>query len=468
MKRITQVFSLWCAGAAIPLSGQTFTTLYSFSGTDGANPAAALVQGTDGNLYGTTNAGGAADKGTVFKMGTGGALTALYSFCFQANCADGLTPNAPLVEAANGEFYGTTLYGGSRNEGTVFEITPGGALTTLYSFCPQGGALCGGGAQPSGGLIQGINGDLYGTTYIGGTDGGYGTVFKIAGGVQTILYSFDQADGQNPAAALVQTSLNGDLYGTTASGGLAGYGTVFKITPSRVLTTLYSFCIQAACADGAIPSGPLVQDDDGNFYGTTSECDEAPGYGTIFQITPAGALTTLHSFNSGDGACPTGVILATDGNLYGTTVGGGANNSGTVFRITPAGAITALYNFCSKNDCADGSEPYGGLLQATDGNLCGTTQMGGTFGTVFKLSLGLAPFVKTLPGSAVAGTTISILGTNLTGATGVTFNGTAAPFEVLAPSVIRATVPAGTTSGKIRVTTPTGTLSSNVPFQVLP
>ena len=107
MKRITQVFSLWCAGAAIPLSGQTFTTLYSFSGTDGANPAAALVQGTDGNLYGTTNAGGAADKGTVFKMGTGGALTALYSFCFQANCADGLTPNAPLVEAANGEFYGT-------------------------------------------------------------------------------------------------------------------------------------------------------------------------------------------------------------------------------------------------------------------------------------------------------------------------------------------------------------------------
>ena len=322
MKRIGTAFSLLYAAVTV-LPAQTFTTLYSFSGGDGASPAAALVQGTDGNLYGATISGGVQNDGTVFKITTGGTLTKLYNFCSQADCIDGLDPDAALVEAANGKFYGTTYRGGAANQGTVFEIEPDGALTSLYSFCRQGES-CRDGAEPNGGLIQGINGDLYGTTEVGGTNGGYGTIFSMTlGGLRTTLYSFDMVHGQNPEAALVQTT-DGDLYGTTLHGGLAGYGTVFRITASRTLTVLYSFCVQAACADGANPAAPLIRGIDGNFYGTTFECGEAPGYGTVFQIAPAGALNTLHSFSDSDGICPrAGLLQATDGSFYGTTTGGG-------------------------------------------------------------------------------------------------------------------------------------------------
>jgi len=206
------------------------------------------------------------------------------------------------------------------------------------------------------------------------------------------LYSFDGTDGARPSAALIQAT-DGNFYGTAEEGGANGYGTVFKITSRGKLTTLYSFCSQNDCTDGNYPYAGLIQATDGNFYGTTvfggtNFCK--PGdCGTVFQITPSGKLTTLHSFDWTDGAWPyAGLVQATDGNFYGTAEGGGANGGGTIFKITPRGKLTTLYSFCSQSGCTDGGYPYAGVIQATDGNLYGTTSAGGVYnyGTVFKIT----------------------------------------------------------------------------------
>ena len=395
---------------------------------DGQGPQGTLVQAANGELYGTTLGGGANNYGAVFRITSSGTLTTIYSFCSQSECADGETPNA-LVLATNGNLYGTTSGGGASDKcfsggcGTVFELTPAGTLTTLYHFCAQSRA-CTDGEKPYAGLVQAANGDLYGTTFYGGANGG-GTVFKITpGGTLTTLYSFcsqsECADGSGPYVGLVQAA-NGNFYGTTVVGGAYGPGTVFKITPSGTLTTLYSFCVQAGCPDGETPYAGLVQ--------------------------------------------------ATDGNLYGTTSAGGADGSGTIFEITPNGTLTTLYNFCAQSGCTDGGTPDAGLVQATNGDLYGTTWSGGAdnVGTVFNLSVGLAPVVKTLPTSGEVGAGVGILGSDLTGATSVTFNGPPATFTVVSRTLITATVPTGATTGKVEVTTPSDTLSTrNVNFQVLP
>jgi uncharacterized repeat protein (TIGR03803 family) len=378
-----------------------------------------------------------------------------------------------LVQASNGNFYGTTYEGGAHGSGTVFEITVSGTLTTVYNFCPLGG-FCTDGSSPHTGLIQAADGHLYGTTYSGGGQNNSGTVFKITpSGTLTTLYSFCAAsacaDGAAPYSGLVLAS-NGYFYGITAHGGnREGAGTVFKITPSGTLTTLYNFCSLSACADGNEPLGALVQASNGAFYGTTYE-GGANNYGTVFKITPSGSLTTLHSFDLTDGANPySGLVQATDGNLYGTT-NTSSTGYGTLFKITPTGTLTTLYNFCSLSDCPDGSNPYGGLAQDTNGKLYGTTSAGGIDreGTVFSLSVGLHPFVETQPASGTVGAAVKILGTNLTGATSVTFNGTASTFTVVSSSEITTTVPTGATTGKVKVVTSGRTLSSNVNFRVTP
>ena len=420
---------LLCATTVPALPAQTLTTLRNFNGTDGAGPLAGLVQATDGNLYGTASAGGAnGNNGTVFKITPSGKLTRLYSFCAQSGCLDGANPyDAGLVQAASGDFYGTTYNGGANeNNGTVFKITPSGALTTLYSFCAQSG--CTDGAGPNAGLVQATNGDLYGTARFSGANGFFsGTVFKITpSGTLTTLYSFCSqsgcTDGQSPEAGLVQAA-NGDLYGTTVLGGANGWGTVFEITPSGTLTTLYSFCSQSGCTDGELPQSGLVQ--------------------------------------------------ATNGEFYGTTFFGGPNGFGTTFKITPSGRLTTLYSFCSQGvypDCTDGDLPFAGLVQDTNGNFYGTAAGGGAngYGTVFSLSVGLGPFVETRPTSGEVGKVIEILGQGLTGATSVSFNGTAASFTVVSATEIATTVPPGATIGKVQVVTPSGTLSSNVFFLVVP
>jgi len=450
--------------------GTSFTTLRSFDGTDGRLSFAGLVQATNGNLYGTTYYGGTKDSGNVFEITPRGTLTTLYSLCSKSGCTDGEYTYAVPIQGTDGNFYGTTYLGGSKELGTVFKVTPSGTQTTLHTFAGPDGS------EPLAGLVQGTNGSFYGTTNMGGAQG-YGVIFKITpSGAFTTLHSFCSqsgcTDGENPYAALVQ-GIDGNLYGTTLGGGSSkGFGTVFKITPSGTLTTLHRFCTQSSCPDGKFPQTGLVQASNGNFYGTTIS-GGASGGGTIFEITPTGKLTTLYNVCSQSG-CPdgnylyAGLIQATDGNLYGIMDVGGAHGTGTIFKITLTGTLTTLYNFCSQSGCPDGQYPSGALVQATDGNLYGTTADGGANGdgTVFRLSIGLGPFVETEPTAAKVGATVKILGTNLTGATSVTFNGKAATFTVASSSEITTTVPAGATTGEVQVATPTGTLLSNVSFRV--
>ena len=442
----------------------TFKTLLSFDQADGANPRA-LVQATNGDLYGNTEAGGTHGDGTVFKITPSGTLTTLASF----DLTHGALPNR-LVQATDGNLYGTTLEGGVGGYGTVFKITPSGTLTTLASFNGADGF------QPDAGLIQATDENLYGTTLAGGTHG-LGTVFEITpSGTLTALASFNGADGSEPKAGLVQAT-DGYLYGTTAGGGASsncsgGCGTIFKITPSGTLTTVHSFDL----TDGANPWADLVPSTDGYLYGTTKG-GGTHGYGTVFKITPSGMLTTLHSFDYADGAYPyyTPLVHATDGNLYGTTFEGGANRDGTVFKITPSGMLTTLHSF----DNTDGSELYAGLVQDTNGTLYGTTSTGGThgFGTVFSLSVGLGPFVETVVPSGTGiqatsgkeGTKIGILGQGFSSSSVVKFGGTKATTIVLTGTTfITATVPAGALTGSVTVTTGTTTLTSPQTFDVLP
>jgi uncharacterized repeat protein (TIGR03803 family) len=456
---------LFLATSALASPAQTFTSLASFNGTDGAYPYYVyLVQGTDGNFYGTASSAGANNEGTFFKVTTAGKLTPLYNFCSLTSCADGSEPAAGLVLASNGAFYGTTVYGGANGQGAVYKITPAGKLSTLHSFNGTDGAY------PYVGLIQAANGNLYGTTSGGGTDN-LGTIFEITpGGKLSSLHSFSGADGQYPDGRLVQGT-NGNFYGMTYEGGANSGGTVFQITTGGKLTTLYSF---TGGADGAGPVGALIQASNGKFYGTTSAGGAHSG-GTVFEMAPGGTASTLYSFcklsSCADGETPwAGLIQATDGNLYGTTSAGGANGGGTIFRITTAGTLTTLYSFCSQSGCTDGDSPYEGLLQATNGDLYGTTYYGGTDndGTIYSSSVGLGPFVQTVTTSGKVGAAVIILGNNLTGTTNVSFNGTTATFTVASGTEIKTTVPAGATTGTVEVTTPKGTLKSNVIFRVTP
>ncbi|MBZ5571484.1 MAG: hypothetical protein LAO09_06355 [Acidobacteriia bacterium] len=474
---------LFCAVTAIASPAQTFTTLVRFDGQYTGNPQyGSLVQGTDGNLYGTTS-----DYftqrgfGTVFKMTPDGTHTTLHSFCAQPDCPDGGYPYSGLVDGADGSFYGTTFQGGANGNGTVFAITPKGTLTTVYSFCSQPDCSDGGG--PYAGLLRGTDGNFYGMTALEG---------------RGINFCAD-----------------------------SDCGTIFKITPGGTLTTLYRFCNQTGCPDGAVPYGSLIQGKDGNLYGTTywggtGTCTQFPHYGcgTIFRITPQGHLATMHSFNSQDGAHPIGALFqGRDGSLYGTTSYGGLYTyGGTIFRITPAGDLSTLYNFCSDfPTCATGTNPAGGLVQATDGKFYGTTKStifkispagvlrklhtftfengwvaeaallqdtNGAFygtardggkpgcdngcGTVFGLDMGLGPFVAFVRDSGKVGGTGGILGQGFTGTSGVSLDGTPVNFTVVSDTFLKATVPDGATTGFVTVTTPSGTLTSNKPFRVRP
>lgn len=280
------VILLVCMATAIAASAQAFTSLFSFDGTNGDAPNG-LVQSTDGNIYGTTRYGGAHNWGTFFKMTPEGALTTLYNFCSQALCSDGRSPNSGLIQGSDGNFYGTTIGGGTFDGGTFFKITPEGTLTTLYSFCAAQGN-CPNPSEPMAGVIQAADGNFYGTTAYGGAYDD-GTVFKVTpGGTLTVLHSFDGTDGTYSTARLIQTT-DGNFYGTTQLGGgitSSGYGTVFKITPDGMLTTLYRF----DTTGGVYPQAGLVQATDGNFYGTTLGTGLGGGYGqgTVFKITPGG------------------------------------------------------------------------------------------------------------------------------------------------------------------------------------
>ena len=483
--RASAVFVLF-ATTAISLPAQVFTTLHNFNYDGlGANPEAGLVQAANGNLYGTTQTGGEINHqpngfGIVFGITLRGIVTTLHVFAGP----DGRAPQSGLV-LAYGQLYGTTFDGGANSGanlcsfgcGTIFKMAPDGTLTTLHSFNGTDGY------HPST-LIQAKDGDFYGTTYFGGTTTGSsncslgcGTVFKITpDGTLTTLYSFcsqaNCADGQTPVAGLVQAD-NGDFYGTTSYDGTNEAGTIFEVTPAGTLTTLYNFCSQANCADGSYPAAAMVQTTNGDLYGTTGgggltnpfPCFD--GCGTVFKITSSGALTTLYSFTGEtDGERPyAALIQAGDGNFYGTTsidtLAGGTFGGGTIFKITPTGKLTTLHDFNAQTDGAGVQTP---LLEARSGTFYGTALDGGTdnAGTVFTLEV----FVKTLPNFGEVGCVVKILGTNLSGATGVTFNGTPAIFEVVSAHEIVTTVPPGASTGEVEVVTPGGKIWSNGVFRV--
>jgi uncharacterized repeat protein (TIGR03803 family) len=372
------------------------TTLHSFQVfTNGEKPTAGLVQGSNGDFYGTTAYGGTNGAGTVFKISTNGALTTLYSF---SGGNDGANPESGLAQGSDGFFYGTTYFGGAsgpgvQGYGTVFKISTNGELATLYSFgtVRQFGNPVDG-ADPYGRLVQGSDGYFYGTTAYGGPNR-FGTVFKIsATGSLTSLYSFDYSDGIEPLAGLVQGS-DGNFYGTTAYGGTNGNGTVFKISATGAFAKMYSF---TGGVDGANPESGLAQGSDGFFYGTTYaggdiDYNGSDGYGMVFKISATGAFTNLYSFTGGnDGASPeTTLVQGSDGFLYGTTSQGGPNYGGTVFKISTNGLLSTLYGFTIE-DNFDGqgfSAPHGGLVQGSDGYFHGTAYSLNVGGTVFKISV---------------------------------------------------------------------------------
>jgi uncharacterized repeat protein (TIGR03803 family) len=342
---------LWVLTAGAP--AQTLSVLYTFTnGVDGAL-SAGLMQDTNGSIYGTAVDGGTNGWGSIYEMSRSGTLKPLYSF---KGGVDGGSPYAALARGTNGLYYGMAQVGGSNDYGAIFQVTSNGSFTSLYSFhALRGGNLTNtDGATPRYALTLGTNGNFYGTATQGGTNG-QGTVFEVTHqGKVTVLYSFSNAvDGAAPSGPLLQFT-NGLLYGTAIGGGSNGYGTVFQVTAAGKVTSLYSF---TNGIDGSAPQAGVISGRDGYLYGTCTD-GGANDSGTVFKITPGGNLTPLYSFGpstnypdlqwhpyNADGIAPRTLLLGADGNFYGVAYYGGQNGSGTIFQLTPGDVFAVLYTF---------------------------------------------------------------------------------------------------------------------------
>lgn len=467
MRRLSILLALIaCLVMAVGATAQTYNVLYNFKGGASEMPAGPLVQGFDGEFYGTTRgSGGAANAyGTFFKISTAGAMTILHNFTDNP-AGDGF-PEFTLLLSPFGSFYGTTTI----FDNEFYRMTPAGAESILFHFCAL--PKCADGLNPDS-MIWDWDMNIRVTTSLGGVNGNNGTILRLTPeGQETVVHTFcvraKCSDGSEPSAMILAT--DGNYYGTTENGGANGHGTIFELGPAVPFTILYDFCSQADCADGDGPEG-LIQGSDGNLYGVTA-FGGTNGFGAVFKISTAGNFTVLYNLcslpNCADGNAPSGgLVEGTDGNFYGmnTNFGTAEMGYGTLYRITPAGSFTLLHTYNN----TDGATPIE-LVQGTDGAFYGATRTGGTngVGTIFRMDVGLGRFIQPVLTFGRVGATVELLGTNLTGTTAVSFNGSPATIDLVTPTRIRTTVPVGATSGPITVTTPAGTLSSKGAFTVVP
>ncbi|MBZ5571006.1 MAG: hypothetical protein LAO09_03900 [Acidobacteriia bacterium] len=448
---------------AVSASAQTYTELLSFDGDIIAAPIIPLTQGVDGALYGATRYGGTGDCfdgsgigcGVVFKGTPEGGFRIIYNFQPDQN---GYLPQNNLTLGPDGNLYGTA----SRGQGMIVRITPDGIFTIVHAFSgPDGNGLLGG-------LTLGTDGNFYGTTIGGGQPSkfcpnGCGTIYKVTpSGVVTTLYSFCPEnycpDGTSPRGALAEGT-DGNFYGTTYGGGLYKVGTMFKVSPKGTFKLLYTF----QNGNPQLYSG-LMLASDGNFYGAES-------LSGLYRITPQGSFTQL----ANPGNVPNLPIEGSDRNLYGTTAQAGSPPYGNAFEMPFDGSPTTLHMFTGYP--TDGSELWSGLVQHTNGIFYGITYSGGSSpcnysypgcGTIFSVDMGLPPFVAFLRGGGRVGKRFGVLGQGFTGTTSVLLNGTPASFVVKADTFLIVTVPAGATTGYVTVNTPSRPLTSNVPFYVKP
>jgi uncharacterized repeat protein (TIGR03803 family) len=373
------------------------SVLYTFTGaTDGAGPYAGVIRDSAGDIYGTTAYGGTAGEGVVFELGTTGFQT-LYGF---PEAAGGYGPNSGLIRDPAGNLYGTTPHGGTVGAGVVFRMNSAGQETVRYSF--TGGAD---GSEPNAGVIEDSAANLYGTTFNGGTSG-YGVVYEVdSAGSETVLYNFTGgADGSNPYAGVIRDSA-GNLYGTTWYGGTEDAGVIYKVDTSGNETVLYNFTGEPGASRSY---SALFRDSTGNLYGTAYS-GGAAGFGAVYEWATSGQYTVLYSFTGGaDGRYPyAGVIRDSAGNLftggtdgdfpngglsrdsagnfYGTTVDGGASGLGEVYELSTTNQLTVLHSFTG---APDGANPQAGVILDSSGDVYGTTQSGGkgNVGAVFKLT----------------------------------------------------------------------------------
>jgi uncharacterized repeat protein (TIGR03803 family) len=367
--------------------------LYSFRGApDGAQPFGALAMDRSGALYGTTSQGGSAGCGcgTVFRLAPSGKHyreTYVYSF---SGLPDGSTPLAAVVADAAGNLYGTTNAGGASNLGTVFELSPSGSgyvETILHSFSGQPD-----GRNPQGALIADASGTLYGTTSAGGSSNN-GTAFALVPGAsgytEHVIYSFKgYNDGQGPVGRLLEDA-SGNLFGSTDAGGPSGAGTVFRLSPqgsSYAESVLFAF----DSSDGFYPLTGLIEDAAGNLFGSTFFNGPANA-GNIFELSPGAsgyAFASIDGFTQNhDGANPHGdLVFGKRGTIFATTEHGGAYGSGTILKLTPgypAYDETIIFNF----PASPFGGPQAGLIADEAGNFYGTSAGGGAHGEGFAFKV---------------------------------------------------------------------------------
>jgi uncharacterized repeat protein (TIGR03803 family) len=492
---------LVCCGAVFKITPSgTLTVVYYFNDKAGSGytPLGGLTLGTDGNFYGTTSAVGTFGGGTLFKIPASGTLTTLYNFgACKYPCKDGRFPIAPPVQGTDGSFYGTTPYTNDGTEsGVVYKLTSAGKFTTIHAF-----DYTAGGYNPNAPLIQGSDGNFYGTTTLGGKTLGSncvvrsasnscGTVFKMtSAGNVTFIYEFDKTHGAGPIGPVIQGT-NGNFYGTTSEGGTSGFGVVFKLTSAGVLTVLHDF----NGTDGKTPDAGLVQANDGNFYGVAS-AGGTLGYGTIFKVTSTGTFSVVYNFENTHGATPEVTLFQhTNGILYGDTYSGDSHGWGVFYslnigaaefaRLQPtSGKVGSSVGIFGQGFTGTKAVSFNGVnatpLSVTDTYLTVTVPSGAKTGTVtvvrpsgslkslqqFKVTPTISSFS---PSSGKVGTIVTINGTGLTQTTKVTFGVKAATFKFISDSKVTATVPSGATTGKITVTTAGGSATSSGTFTVTP